>query len=166
MGNAPRYVQFDIQTTESGSYHLLSLDTPQTDGQMFTVRAHANGLLDVMGWNTDTVTVPLTTTTRLNDGQWHSVSVVYDGARCSISIDGEIAVVVDIEYDTVMNEGRLKVGCAPAATQCDFVGQMRNLQVGLGRPPNPVMPGTPVVRSCRHATKKDSANPKRMRTGE
>ena len=144
-GNNPRSFSFMIQTSqttegaiiETGSWsHMNSF----TIGIGWNSRKTTVGTISVYGVNADYTMTSGMTSPVINDNQWHSVIVSWDGTTLRFFIDNILvcstsafnylnpaAVETFIKYNTVGDHNYL--GCVSEANGYFFVGNLKNIAV-------------------------------------
>ena len=90
QGNNPRSISFMIQTTyTSGCSAVLSTGSALSS-QAFGIGFSCNGTANIIQVYSNNADYLPTTGKVINDGLWHSISVIYDGTTLSIYVDGSL----------------------------------------------------------------------------
>jgi len=144
-GNKPRSISFMIRTTQTTTGTIIETGTWGVPwGRSFTIQigwgdqSFTAGVISVVGFGADYYM----TSPAINDNQWHSVIVSWDGTALKVFIDnvlvcfttayttmGPAATSAVIKYNTVGDHNYLGyVGDNPALPQF-FVGYLKNVAV-------------------------------------
>ena len=88
QGNNPRSISFMIQTTTSSCSNILTTGN-NVNYQVFGIGfSCGNGVANIIQVYSINADYHPTSGKEINDGVWHSVSIIYDGTTLSIYVDG------------------------------------------------------------------------------
>jgi len=136
QGNNPRSISFDIQTTITTSTVIIWTGTTASYGA-FAIDLNfgsAKGIIQVDGY---TGAYTPTTGRIVNDGQWHSILVTYDGTTAKIYVDGFLDnSATNWNYDytsrissTLNTKGNSNyLSGYSGGYSFQFIGRLRNVQ--------------------------------------
>lgn len=127
-GNAARTVTFEMKTTFQNTSDVILIGTGSTGttaGQRFNVKMKANGKLNISTYSNDTSAA---SHDDIRDGQWHFVSMSWDGTNIQIYID-KILVLTDSlnTLNTPVNGGVAYLGANVDGTNNLYTGYLRNV---------------------------------------
>ena len=94
-------VSFWVKTTESGSNSnywerptLFGTREPSAGSEDFVINTD-NGYIGMWSGLSGTNDVYMSTTTQINDGQWHMITISNDGSNASMYVDGAFEALLD-----------------------------------------------------------------------